>query len=87
MLNKQNFNMSALYNKILILETTIHFLENKIKRLEEKLEYLEDNVSDITPVYSPIPQAPIPTVHNTDISEFNLHRENAICDDDFSLIE
>lgn len=87
MLNKKSFNMSALYNKILILEQTIHFLENKIKRLEDKIIYLEEKESNITPItsiYSPIPQAPIPTAHNTDISEFNLHRENAILEDDFN---
>ena len=87
MLKKQNFNVSQLYNKILILETTIHFLENKIKRLEDKIIYLEEKESNITPIFSPIPQAPIPTVHNTDISEFNLHRENEILEDDFCLIE
>lgn len=83
MLKKQNFNMSQLYNKILIMEMTIHFLENKIKRLEDKINYLEDNVSDITPVYSPQVQNSLPSEQNTTINDFNIHRENAILEDDF----
>lgn len=87
MTSKQIFNISQLYEKILVMETTIHILENKIKRLEEKINYLEDGSSCITPAYSSPPQNSPQSRQNITTNEINIYRENAMVDDDFSLIE